>query len=77
MRWYGFWKVIWFLKNYEEGEEDGMDTARLTELVKIQKKADSSRMIKKEFYDNWLQYIREEGPGAEGRRGSGNRLQLR
>ena len=42
-----------------------MDTAKLAELVKIQKKADSSRMIKKEFYDNWLQYIREEGPGEE------------
>ena len=65
MRWYGFWKVIWFLKNYEEGEEDGMDTARLTELVKIQKKADSSKAVKKEFYDNWLQFIREEGPGEE------------
>ena len=42
-----------------------MDTARLNELVKMQKKTDSSKAVRKEFYDNWLQFILEEGPGEE------------
>ncbi len=42
-----------------------MDTARLMELAKIQKKAESSKTVKKEFYDLWLQFIREEGPREE------------
>ena len=42
-----------------------MDTARLNELVKMQKKTDSSKAVKKEFNDNWLQFIREKGPGEE------------
>ena len=42
-----------------------MDTVRLKELVKIQKKSESSKTVKKEFYDLWLQFIKEDGPGEE------------
>ena len=42
-----------------------MDTARLTELVKIKDKAKASKVDKKEFCDLWIQLVREEGLGEE------------